>query len=184
MVGLDPIALTGRFFSVLAAPRRALLRSGGGISLEPRSGDIVEPGARAPGLRLAAWQPSPGGATPGAGMEHRGGWSARRCRPRWGSGKWMIRVVLGLMPQALRSRPASGAQKRLTSNVGRTPLGHRPLEPVHDRHLVSTGRVLRPCLGATGRLVVSRVEDRGKPIGRRRPRQSVLNTVAGTTSMR
>src|ERR1017187_9415963 len=120
MVGLDPIALTGRFFSVLAAPRRALLRSGGGISLEPRSGDIVEPGARAPGLRLAPWQPSPGGATPGAGMEHRGGWSARRCRPRWGSGKWMIRVVLGLMPQALRSRPASGAQKRLTSNVGRT----------------------------------------------------------------
>src|ERR1035441_8825427 len=122
MVGLDPIALTGRFFSVLAAPRRALLRSGGGISLEPRSGDIVEPGARAPGLRLAPWQPSPGGATPGAGMEHRGGWSARRCRPRWGPGKWMIRVVLGLMPQALRSRPASGAQKRLTSNVGRTPL--------------------------------------------------------------
>src|ERR1039457_5827091 len=120
MVGLDPIALTGRFFSVLAAPRRALLRSGGGISLEPRSGDIVEPGARAPGLRLAPWQPSPGGATPGAGMEHRGGWSARRCRPRWGSGKWMIRVVLGLMPQALRSRPASGAQKRLTSNGGRT----------------------------------------------------------------
>ena len=120
MVGLDPIALTGRFFSVLAAPRRALLRSGGGISLEPRSGDIVEPGARAPGLRLAPWQPSPGGATPGAGMEHRGGWSARRCRPRWGPGKWMIRVVLGLMPQALRSRPASGAQKRLTSNVGRT----------------------------------------------------------------
>src|ERR1039458_927359 len=124
MVGLDPIALTGRFFSVLAASRRALLRSGGGISLEPRSGDIVEPGARAPGLRLAPWQPSPGGATPGAGMEHRGGWSARRCRPRWGSGKWMIRVVLGLMPQALRSRPASGAQKRLTSNVGRTQ--HQP----------------------------------------------------------
>ena len=36
----------------------------------------------------------------------------------------MIRVVLGLMPQALRSRPASGAQKRLTSNVGRTQ--HQP----------------------------------------------------------
>src|ERR1017187_8394722 len=123
MVGLDPIALTGRFFSVLAAPRRALLRPGGGFFQEPGSGDIVEPGARAPGLRLAPWQPSPGGATPGAGMEHRGGWSARRCRPRWGPGKWMIRVVLGLMPQALRSRPASGAQKRLTSNVGRTRAG-------------------------------------------------------------
>src|ERR1022692_1193273 len=137
MVGLDPIALTGRFFSVLAAPRRALLRSGGGISLEPRSGDIVEPGARAPGLRLAPWQPSPGGATPGAGMEHRGGWSARRCRPRWGPGKWMIRVVLGLMPQALRSRPASGAQKRLTSNVGRT-LSTRK---VADRSLPSQFRM-------------------------------------------
>jgi hypothetical protein len=153
MVGLDPIALTGRFFSVLAAPRRALLRSGGGISLEPRSGDIVEPGARAPGLRLAPWQPSPGGATPGAGMEHRGGWSARRCRPRWGSGKWMIRVVLGLMPQALRSRPASGAQKRLTSNVGRTPPepqdNHVPrlaqLEPANAGHqYVSHNQVEHP----------------------------------------
>src|ERR1022692_4006844 len=108
MVGLDPIALTGRFFSVLAAPRRAFLRSGGGISLEPRSGDIVEPGARAPGLRLAPWQPSPGGATPGAGMEHRGGWSARRCRPRWGPGKWMIRVVLGLCPRLYDLAPLRG----------------------------------------------------------------------------
>src|ERR1035441_2386574 len=152
MVGLDPIALTGRFFSVLAAPRRALLRSGGGISLEPRSGDIVEPGARAPGLRLAPWQPSPGGATPGAGMEHRGGWSARRCRPRWGSGKWMIRVVLGLMPQALRSRPASGAQKRLTSNVGRTR-GRLKNSPRAVYPSLSAGPAEREPSPSTSRLV-------------------------------
>ena len=40
-------------------------------------------------------------------------------------------LVLGLTPHALRSRPASGAKKRLASNVGRTRGESRSITRAH-----------------------------------------------------